>query len=265
MKKLILILAVLVVFAHYASAAQEINITRDLSGLQVGKAFNVVLDLKIKDSATAVAIEEYVPEGASIIDCSESEYRVTGNKLEILLFSPGGVISKEITYSVVLNSNNGIFSGNWSSVSPYLSGSVLSASCGDNVCDNGETCNNCPVDCSVCPETPSSSSGESSSGSSGGGSGSRGSSAIISSSGSVISTAEMNATGSTSDSGSNKTEKSKTPDKTGTGSSHVNPVYIIFAIFLVIFITTMMHKECKSSESSKRREIIGKLKEKRDY
>jgi cysteine-rich repeat protein len=73
--------------------------------------------------------------------------------------------------------------------------SVCTRTCGNGVCDNGETCGTCSSDCGTCASSSSSSSSSSSGGGGGGGGG--GSSSSSSSGGSVITKSSNTSTEST--------------------------------------------------------------------
>ncbi len=153
----------------------DILVMRDFSGVQIGVESPVVLEVNIRNSSTAIGIEEYAPAGANITNCSEENYRISGNKIEILLFnSSTSVTSKNITYYVVSDSVAG-FNGTWESVDPDLNGSITNFEfCGDASCNNGETCTSCLTDCGACESASDEDSGG---GTSGGGGGSSGGSA----------------------------------------------------------------------------------------
>lgn len=168
----------------------DLVVVRDLSSFQeLNQEFQVVFDVTIRNNATAIIIEEYAPNGANITGCSEADYRVIDNKIEILLFNNLTIETKNVTYTLIVNSINGLFNGTWNSIDPDLSGIIQgdiflpgSSYCGDTTCNSGEDCSTCAVDCGVCST------------SSGGGSGGGGSSSP-SGSGLVIETPETPAVG----------------------------------------------------------------------
>jgi len=169
MKKLLLIFEVLIILLSslwlITSLEADVSVTRDLSNFQVGEEFEVILEITISDSVVAIGLREYLPTGGNIINCSEEHYKIEGNNIEILLFdSNKAITTKNVTYNVILSSNNAVFSGTWQSVEPNLTGSIsnIFQLCGDGDCSIDETCSSCPGDCGTC------SSGESSGGGGGG-------------------------------------------------------------------------------------------------
>lgn len=125
----LIIVAVILSNINFVLAANEVTISRDLSDKIVGSEFDVVLEVAVANEALAIAIIEHVPVNATIINCSEEDYRILDDKLEILLFDPNGTLeSRNVIYTVKLNSDDNSFSGDWNSVNPGLGGSI------ENIC-----------------------------------------------------------------------------------------------------------------------------------
>ena len=136
--------------------AESVNVSRDLSDFKNDSEFNVTLVVSV-DSVTAMGITEYAPADAEILSTSAKDFRITGNKIEILLFdSSQNVSSGNITYTVRLNSDENDFHGTWIIVDPDLNGSIVSLNESSESSEVTES-----------PTTPTSPSSGSSSGSSG--------------------------------------------------------------------------------------------------
>lgn len=140
----------------------NLTITRDISNFSVlDEVFYVILEIIAQGDITALAIQEFIPEGANVSECSINSSRVVNNTLEILVFNASqNVTSLNITYNITLN-KGGLFNGSWNTTVPYLSGNINHnwiQFCGDRVCNNGEDCSTCPEDCGTCSSSSSSSS-----------------------------------------------------------------------------------------------------------
>ena len=117
MKKILLVFILMIVLNCLDVFAQEVLINRDLSNLNAGEEFEVFLEIVVKENLVALGIEEGVPFGAEIINCSWENSKIYNNKLEILLFdSDDFVKSKNISYVVKLNSFNDSFNLNYNIV-----------------------------------------------------------------------------------------------------------------------------------------------------